>query len=599
MTTLLSDMAVEAPFPTLNLDAIDRHFPKDSYREGQREAIEFVLNSFNSGKQIVILEGPTGSGKSAIGMTVANMVKNTYYLTITKILQDQLVTDFGSRIVDLKGRNAYPCTFYQRIGPRMVQNMIWSQDELDEFLLKDPDCSNGYCRTKHNSKAAQSYKCDKCFLETGIENTGRPKGDLKILPQGMRFSACPYYEQVHKALRARIAVMNFSSFLFQTTMTKRFEDPRQLMIVDECHNLEPQLLDFVSFTINDVHLQKHGIFIPDLEHPYEYAVWFEDTNVASLLLESIKKAREDDKPRVEDELARVLKKYKMFMDHILNADEEGASEWVCEYEEKRNTKGIITHRSVTLKPVFAYRFVNNLLFKHSKRVLMMSATVLDVNVMCRSLGIKRDQVAAMRMKNRFPVKNRLIHVQPVAKMTGGKDKMAEWAPKLVEGVNEIVEKYRGKRGIIHTHNFRIMDHLLQRCDPAVKRRFLNQKNFRDKKLLLEAHAQQPGAIIVAPAMHEGIDLAGDLSRFQIICKIPYANCFDDEQLARRVEIDRRYYIWLTALRLVQSYGRSIRSESDYADTYILDEAIYRFMRDAKTMIPTWFSEAIRDINGEL
>jgi Rad3-related DNA helicase len=57
-----------------NLDAIDNCFPMASYREGQREAIEFAIKSFNSGINIVILECPTGSGKSAIGMTLAEMV---------------------------------------------------------------------------------------------------------------------------------------------------------------------------------------------------------------------------------------------------------------------------------------------------------------------------------------------------------------------------------------------------------------------------------------------------------------------------------------------------------------------------------------------
>jgi len=61
-----------------------------------------------------------------------------------------------------------------------------------------------------------------------------------------------------------------------------------------------------------------------------------------------------------------------------------------------------------------------------------------------------------------------------------------------------------------------------------------------------------------------------------------------------VEIDRKYYLWLTALKLVQAYGRSIRSETDYAATYILDESIYRFLDDTKSMLPIWFTEAVQE-----
>jgi len=222
----------------------------------------------------------------------------------------------------------------------------------------------------------------------------------------------------------------------------------------------------------------------------------------------------------------------------------------------------------------------------------MSATILDVNVVCRSLGIDREHVAAYRVENGFPVENRPIKLVDSAKMTGGKGRMHEWGPNLVRDVNKIVTQHDGEKGIIHTHNFAIMDLILNKCNKDVKRRLLHQRDFRNKKELLEAHAKTTDSVLIAPAMHEGIDLIGDLSRFQIICKIPYANCFDNEQLARRVEVDRKYYTWLTALKLIQSYGRSIRSEDDKAVTYVLDESIHKFLRDAGKMIPSWFKDAI-------
>lgn len=569
--------------PSFNLNNIDNHFPKDNYRDGQKEAIEFALDAFNNGKMIVILECPTGSGKSAIGMTVADMVKKSYYLTITKILQDQLSSDFSGQIVELKGRNAYPCTFYDRYGKSYVEKKLWSEAELEEYISKEPSCSTGFCRTKWNKTdpKAKAFKCSKCFLKDE-----KSDGELTSLPIGMSYSACPYYEQVYKAINSRKVVMNFSSFLYQTQMTKRFDEPRDIMIIDECHNIEPQLLDFVSFSITDQHLSNSGIFIPELDHAIEYKKWMENSKVHEIIWEKIKEARDNNNPKIEDELARTLKKYKMFVDNMNDSE----AEWVCEYEEKAN--GSDTFRKVTLKPVFAKHFVKSLLFKYSHRILMMSATVLDVNVMCRSLGIDRKHVAAYRVKNRFPKENRPIELRTVAKMTGGHQRMSEWGPLMMSAVDDIVKKHSGEKGIIHTHNFAIMDYLLRRCNSESKRRFINQRDFKNKFELLKKHAESKDTIIIAPAMHEGIDLIGDLSRFQIICKIPYPNCFDNQQLARRVEVDRSYYTWLTALKLVQSYGRSIRSKDDYAKTYILDESIYKFIDNANHMLPDWFKEAI-------
>jgi Rad3-related DNA helicase len=582
-----------------DLEEINQRFPMAEYREGQKEAIEFAAKSFNSGKRIVIIEAPTGSGKSAVAMTLADMVYEAYYLTITKVLQDQLTRDFGEGsgyhdpIIELKGRNAYPCTYWDRYGQSLVTKKLWSQSDLTEYKNKHNNCADGFCRTKWNQepgKKIRKHKCKKCFPmhqnSTMPLKVPLPPGELSCLPQGVDYSTCPYYEQVFQAILNRKCVMNFSSFLFQTSLTPRFDTPRDLMIIDECHNVEPILLDFVSLTINDLKLQEHGIFLPELESADAYAVFFQDTKIERTLIDVIRQAQADEDNRMVDELSRTLKKYQMFMEHVTST----GAEWVCEYEERKS--GSSTHRSVTLRPVYAMNFPQDLLFRFANKILMMSATVLDVGVMCRSLGLDRSEVASFRLKNRFPVENRPIYLDRVAKMTGGKNKMNEWMPAVVERVDDIMAKYPADHGIIHTHNFAIMDNILTKCNKVTKRRLIHQRKFNDKAELLEHHSRTPGSVIIAPAMHEGIDLAGDLSRFQIICKVPYPNFFDNEQLARRIEIDRKYYEWLTALRLVQAYGRSVRSPDDYADTFILDEAIDRFIKVTKRMLPDWFLEAI-------
>lgn len=580
------------PLPAFDLNAIDKHFPmkvngEPSYREGQKEAIEFIVKAFNSGKKIAILEGPVGSGKSPIGMALADMVDKSYYLTATKILQDQLVAEFDD-VVELKGRNAYPCTLYQRFGAEMVKRGIMRQQELTATMAKDPSCGEGFCKTKRGkTQGSQNQRCLKCFTHDGPNGNRRPPtGDLHHLPTGMTYSACPYYEQVYQAINGRKVVMNFSSFLFQTQMTKRFGMARDLLIIDEAHNVESQLMDFIGLTISDSYLKQFNIVIPQLETALEYVAFFEDIELVKTIGKAIEDAIKSDQVWLQDELARVLRKYRTFVEHVRDTE----AEWVAEYEVVKATGS----RKVTLKPVQVYGMAKELLFKHAKHVLLMSATILDVGVMCRSLGIKREDVAALRMKNRFPAANRPIYLQTIGKLTGGKNNMSAWGPPLVEKVDELVRKYPNQRGIIHTHNFAIQEMLKSRCAADVSVRFTLQQNFKDKSVMLRAHAAKADSIIVAPAMHEGLNLVEDLSRLQIICKVPYPNCFDDAQLARRVEIDQRYYTWLTALKLVQSYGRSVRSETDQADTYILDESIYRFLREAGPMLPVWFTEAIID-----
>ena len=75
-------------------------------------------------------------------------------------------------------------------------------------------------------------------------------------------------------------------------------------------------------------------------------------------------------------------------------------------------------------------------------------------------------------------------------------------------------------------------------------------------------------------------------------KIPYPNLADRWINAKR-DLDSEWYYWQTALKLVQAYGRSIRSKEDWAKTYILDSAFNGFVNRNRNLFPNWFMQAIK------
>jgi Rad3-related DNA helicase len=99
-------------------------------------------------------------------------------------------------------------------------------------------------------------------------------------------------------------------------------------------------------------------------------------------------------------------------------------------------------------------------------------------------------------------------------------------------------------------------------------------------------------ILVSPSMINGVDLKDDLSRFQIIMKIPYPN-ISSNKIKKRQSDCPDWYNWKTCVDLVQMYGRSIRSEDDYANTFILDESLSNVMKYNYKYLPIYFTEAIK------
>ena len=548
-------------------DLIEEYFPFDKFRPGQKECIEAILNAYNDGKKFVILEAPTGSGKSVIGMTVARFFKNSYYLTIQKILQDQLMRDFASEETRvLKGRNAYKCDFWDRWAikhkdnPGMMKLMRKAaKDPILGATVDNPDinCSSGVCLIKDGKG-----KCAPCF-PAGYENIEK--------------SLCPYWQALWKGMLSKTCIMNFHSFLYQTQVANRFKT-RDLMIIDEAHNTEPQLMDFVCLTITDRKFKKQGIEFPNFDNAEKYATFFEENMLAEKIQDIVRIANYTRNFREADEWKKILTQYGIFIESVSSGD------WIPKCEDMRG------YTKITLKPIFVDKHANKYLFSFGEKILMMSATILMPKVIYDSLGIDPSNAFAYRMKNRFPQKNRPIYFQPSGSMSY-KNKEST-LPILLKDVETIANNFKGKRGIIHTHNFAICEYILLNCSDNLKKRILYQKNFKTKDEMLKEHARRTDSVIIAPAMHEGLDLKDDLGRFQIICKVPYPSFQDNEQLKMRMQMSDDYYGWLTALKLVQSYGRSIRSEDDWADTFILDSDFESFQRRNYKMLPKWFKQVI-------
>ena len=113
---------------------------------------------------------------------------------------------------------------------------------------------------------------------------------------------------------------------------------------------------------------------------------------------------------------------------------------------------------------------------------------------------------------------------------------------------------------------------------------------RDEVISQHANSTKP-TVLISPSLHTGLDLKDQLSRFQIITKVPYPNTADRWTKAKR-QMDPEWYYWQTVLRFVQAYGRSIRSKEDWARTYILDSAFTSLVRKNKNMFPDWVIRAI-------
>ena len=103
--------------------------------------------------------------------------------------------------------------------------------------------------------------------------------------------------------------------------------------------------------------------------------------------------------------------------------------------------------------------LNNHLFDFGEKVLLLSATILDKDVYCKSLGIDPNDVAFIRIPSPFPVENRPIHYLPVGRMN--KSSIDSTLPKMSQAVELILNQHNDVKGIIHCVNYKIANFLYE------------------------------------------------------------------------------------------------------------------------------------------
>lgn len=102
---------------SLTHEELVSHFPFKTPRETQLLALERIAAT----EKGALIESPTGSGKTSVGMAVLRALvargeAPLFYVTPTKTLVEQVARDFSDDCCVMMGRNEYPCLYYENHG---------------------------------------------------------------------------------------------------------------------------------------------------------------------------------------------------------------------------------------------------------------------------------------------------------------------------------------------------------------------------------------------------------------------------------------------------------------------------------------------------
>jgi len=400
---------------------------------------------------------------------------------------------------------------------------------------------------------------------------------------------CPYFYQKAIALNSEIVITNYSYLFAELNFNNDFKR-KKLLICDEAHNLESKIMDLISLEFTRRQLKEEvGINLS------KQAIDDLETNGPNSWISFIKRVMEkyDDKKketkkalnkrksltlsRRSENLKRRVDDFKRFSNYIAIDPEN----WIVDYDPYS--------QKLAFKPIKIDKYAEEVLLKHADVCLFMSGTILNQHQFAKWLGINDDEIYAIRRKSPFDISRNPIKTFAGFDMTYRN--LGSSARKSVPIIRDILENHKNEKGIIHTVSYQCKEFLMNELNNP---RLIDHETHNRENVLDDFKKSDKPLVLISPSMNEGVDLPGDLCRFQIIYKIPYPNISDKQTNVRRKR-EKIWYDYQTAINLVQTYGRGMRSEDDYCKTYFIDSRISNYIkRDSfrNNLIPDFFKEAI-------
>lgn len=284
-----------------------------------------------------------------------------------------------------------------------------------------------------------------------------------------------------------------------------------------------------------------------------------------------------------------LKQYQLKIEVFLKEYKENPNNWVLETSYNEKTK----QKELSLEPIWAYDYLDKYVFSKYDMVFLMSGTILDKSLFCQLNGLDVSKAVYYSIDSPFNVKNRPIYYMPLGKMSYNNKE--ETFKRYIPYIKKLLEKYKGRKGIIHTNSFELANWIKDSIkDPRL---VFHDSSNKDEVLRLHKSSDE-ASVIVSPSMDTGVSFDNDDARFQIIAKVPYPSLASQKNKLRQKN-NPEWYSWKTISGIVQMSGRPVRSNLDYADTIIIDGSFGDVIRHSSHLIPSWIQDAIKKINVKI
>ena len=534
------------------------HFPaSDEPRPEQVKVLQDIQTAIDEGKKFIIVQAPTGAGKSHIAATLASS-SNPPDARIVSLIDSYEITN---RI-----ENGYAYEDEVLALPPYGCAVMTVSKQLQQQYQQLFDTAR-ILKGKQNYVCVvdEDFDCDlsPCMLTP------------KLLAECKSQNKCPMWNARREAWKSKFGVFNYSAFLTQPDFLKR----RQFFVCDEASELEDELVGHYSCHVDYSKLKLGELRLEKLQSNLNGDAFRWLTDLSLALGEKIKETENEFQKNKKNK--RILLGHMARHRHYRTLFERTVAVLQNWYKAEYVTE--ITKDTATFTPLYVNMLAQDF-FKWADTVILMSSTIINHQTFAQTLGLSREDYVYIETDSGFDPEKSPIYFDTKAKLNY--KNMEHELPKMVEKAIKICDHFKTDKGIIHTHTFKITDALLKRVKG--QSRFLVRETGMNNEALLNEHfMRDDGTVLISPSLGFGTDLKDDFGRFSIIMKTPYLP-LGSERIKRLAAKNQQWYEMKALVNLVQMCGRTTRTKEDHSDTFILDGTALDLIKRNKNKIPSWF-----------
>lgn len=228
-----------------------------------------------------------------------------------------------------------------------------------------------------------------------------------------------------------------------------------------------------------------------------------------------------------------------------------AKDWVVEEVEQ----------GFQFDPIRPGRYAESTLLLKVPSIICVSATVRPKTMYMSGIG--KDNFEFREFDSDFDPKRCPIHFIPVMRVDWRNPDLRVLWVKL----DQILSKRRDRNGIVQTVSYARANEILE-TSRYWETMIVNPKGEAPTEMVEQFKKSTPPCTLVSPSISTGYDFPDDECRYNFLCKVPFEP--PSKILKAREDDDPEYRLYKAVQYMEQSFGRDMRSNTDWSEGFICD-----------------------------